>query len=136
MHLHISSLSYVPIIMIQLRRHWAEIASAASVTLWGLWLLNPQYSAFNLGPYAIMQKYAPEQVWGLLGVLVGLCTLLGFLFHSKPLRYAGMIGVIAYRAFVFSFVGLRTGFQATAIPDYFIWICVAMYGYYRIDNDT
>jgi membrane-bound acyltransferase YfiQ involved in biofilm formation len=117
-------------------RHWAEIASAASVACWGLWLLNPRYNAFELGPYAIMQRYAPEQVWGLIGVLVGLCTLLGFLLHYKPLRYLGMIGAIAYRAFVLTFVGLHTGFQATAIPDYAIWIAIAMYGYYRIDNDT
>jgi hypothetical protein len=122
--------------MKQLRRHWAEIASAASLAGWGLWLLNPHYNAFELGPYAIMQRYAPENVWGLIGILIGLCTLLGFLLHNKTLRCAGMIGVIAYRAFVLTFVGLRTSFQATAIPDYIIWILLAMYGYYGIDHDA
>ena len=118
-------------------RHWAEVISALGVVLWGTWLLNPFVLSFQqYGVYGIMARYAREEIWGTLAVTAGLIVIVGLHIHNKLARRVGLIGVVFFRAFSFAFIGLQTQFTSNGVPDFFLWMCLAMYAYWKVENES
>jgi hypothetical protein len=115
-----------------------EVIGAAGVFLWGIWLLNPFVETFARWSfsYVAMARWASENAWGSGAVLIGLTSFAGMALHKKPLRYAGTLGTLAFRAFTFILIGLQTNFSAQGIPDFFLWTLITLIAFYRIDNDA
>ena len=56
----------------------AILIMGAFTVLWGLWVANPFWRAFNSADmFSVMANYAPEWAWGTASILVGLTMIYG-----------------------------------------------------------
>jgi uncharacterized membrane protein YkgB len=118
-------------------KHAFEIISALGVFGWGLWLLNPFVDTFAVNRnYAEMARHATENEWGIWAVVIGIVAFVGLRWKKKLLRQGAMLGALTFRTFNFLFIGLQTHFTVNGVPDFFLWMAIALLAYCEIDNDA
>ena len=118
----------IPKLVARFNRYPVGAFVALSTALFGLAMLNPYVQTFALFPtYALMARYAPENVWGLGFFSAGVLMLLGILGGLRRVHYAGALSVVGARLFMLTFVGLQTEWKANSIPDFSIWAAMALF---------
>lgn len=87
-------------------------------SLWGVWLLNPNWATFASSPtFQVMQKIAPEWLWGSGFLLLGLSALTAQWQGWRRVE----IGVTLVAAFMWGLVTVTfavSNIAATATPIY------------------
>jgi hypothetical protein len=101
--------------------------AGASLAGWGLWLAMP-FSLFARfgGIYALMERYAPETVWGLAFALAGTVLVMGELRGWRWAVGIGSIGVIIARLFVAILTGIYTQWESLGWIDHTLWALMAL----------
>lgn len=116
-----------------LSSHPGLILSTLSISLSGLWLLNPWFATFAQNKaWDFMASVAAEKFWGGLFLATGLISLLGWWQRNDRLFRFGLLWVVICRAFLlvaftYSSKGLLQG-----VPEYLSWFILASWVYLRV----
>lgn len=85
---------------------YAEFQNAAVGIFWGAWLLNPHWQTFaSSKSFDAMSHWAPEEVWGVAILLLGLLQMGAFIREHRHLRMAGTLSGV----FVWFSIGIAFG---------------------------
>jgi hypothetical protein len=100
---------------------YPEFCLSITAIVWGLWLLNPYWAAFSSTPtFAIMQQIAPEDVWGILVLLLGCFLLYGIARLARPAMRWSTLGLCLFWLIVTVSIGF-SNFKGTG------WVAYAGY---------
>lgn len=93
--------------------------SAVAMTLWGLWLLFP-WTTFNTPAYQLMSSLAPEIVWGVVMLFIGLVQFVyvtkGNIKHRKmSMQVASVVWIFIASNFAIARI------ESTAVPIYTVF---------------
>jgi hypothetical protein len=107
----------------------AEICTALSAALYGLWMLSPFTETFATfgGVYFLLARVAGENVWGSLFVAAGAIMLYGTVTQRRWARIIGSFLVLVLRLFLVVLVGGYTHYSAQGVPDYSVWALLSFF---------
>lgn len=94
---------------------------------WGLWLLFPFWETFSLPVFSAFLACAPEWVWGLVSLLLGLFTIIAAGTRCYILRKIMVFLHIAFWVFVAIMFAFASP-ENTAVP---IYTMLAVYSFWR-----
>jgi hypothetical protein len=120
---------------LSIRGKQLEFIPAIFCVLWGFWIGNPWWVAFNSSSaFRLMNKIAPEWLWGLSIFLVGLFQLI-FLF-TKNLKFRLFSSLLS----CFSLISLSVifafgNYESTATINYIVLALCAWLGYTELLSD-
>lgn len=101
-----------------LRPRILELGGAAWSVVWGFWVGNPWWDVFPSSPtFQTMGQVAPEWVWGLVVVGVGIGQLIALYNDSTRWRYRISASAFLVWAFV-TWLFLISNFSSTATVTY------------------
>jgi len=86
---------------------YPEVCLSITAVAWGIWVLNPFWDAFASSPtFSVMQKIAPEDIWGVLGLLLGGSLLYGSIRQYRPVMRWSTLGLCLFWLIVTISVGI------------------------------
>ncbi len=100
--------------LIPIRRKDVFILSLYT-TLWGLWVANPYWDTFSkAGIYEKLKDLAPEWVWGLAVLVIGISMFLSFAINNwyPGISWSARIGTLVW--FVIFLFYISTDATSTA----------------------
>ena len=109
-----------------------EVLLGVLITLWGLWLLNPQFAAFSASKtFDTMNQIAPEELWGFVAVVIGLTQLLGLVREDRKSRMVGSFFAFLFWLFL-TLLFIASNPQTTGIVTYSVISLSAGWVYLRL----
>lgn len=118
-----------------------EMISAMIITWWGVWLTSPWWTAFSpVIFYRGLIAMAPEYVWGIVAMGIGICHLVALLMINdspRRLRLRRMIVAFEFIFWVIVSIGYLPVWQSTAMVIYPGLAALAAWCYLRmaVQND-
>lgn len=86
--------------------------------LWGLWLLLP-FDTFSASPvYSVMNQIAPEHVWGIGMIVLGIAQIMVLCTHNPKARYIFSTGALF--VWLFTDVGFWLSGSPSAAPTVYL----------------
>lgn len=119
-------------------RGLVEFFAGFSISLYGLWWLNPWLDSFSMFPtYTQLGRIAPEAVWGLGFLVAGVTLLLGAFLHHRWLLLAGAALCMMSRLFLLVLIGFQNNWTSNGVADFGVWALMAIYSMVRaFRNET
>lgn len=111
---------------------FAELLGGLAGLLWGAWLLNPSWDAFEITPgFAAMAAIAPEPVWGSALLLIGALQLWALIRDRWPWRRRSAFLLFCAWMFITVMIG-RANYRAAAVVVYPLLALSAAWAYIRM----
>jgi hypothetical protein len=112
-----------------------EFIPGLFLSLWGLWVLSPWWETFHASSaYVFMNSLAPEWVWGLTVMLIGLFQLF-FVFKGSLTPRMVMAGLSMFACFTMMVLYAFGDFRSTGVINMFVFGICAWLGYMEILAD-
>lgn len=108
-----------------------EFILSLFMILWGLWLLNPAWDTFSLPSFEAFLTVAPEMVWGLIAMSIGVLTLLSAGIKYYPARRVMIFLNMMWWAFV-AVMFLMCVPENTAVPIYMMLSILSFWRYIKL----
>jgi hypothetical protein len=128
-------------VMLQRLRHillssdfiFTELLNGTALFFWGLWLAIPYWAIFSTTPtFAALRRLPlPEDIQGIIIMIVGLCVILGLLLDVHQIRKASTFTAMVVWAFL-SAMFINANWQSTATVIYPLMTLSAIWAYWRI----
>lgn len=112
-----------------------EFVSALTLILWGSWVSAPWFNSFQVSNvFNMMEKVAPEFVWGAFVLLLGIIKVV--ILHTKYIKLRIAISILV----MFTFSLLTTfyalgNWMSTAAPMYLSFTVISWFSYMEILYD-
>ena len=109
-----------------------ELVSAITLVIWGAWVGCPFFNAFQTSDtFHLMEKIAPEQVWGIVILLIGITKLI--IMNTKYIKLRIAMSILI----MFTFALLTTvyalgNWMSTAAPIYVALTILSWFSYMEI----
>jgi len=99
--------------------------------LWGIWLLLPVWNTFSINMFSAFLHVAPEEIWGLAAVSLGVITIFSAAIKDLPMRKTSTFINIIFWLFI-SFMFLLATPKTTAIPIYAMLALQSFWRYVKL----
>ena len=111
-----------------------ELMSGFAALAWGLWLLNPATDSFLSTPtFDTMKVLAPEEVWGVVMVIVGFFQVYGVVSHRLSVRKHSSIALSIMWLFITA-VFAHSNLASTAVVIYAVFTAFTVWSYLRLSQ--
>lgn len=120
-------IEHLTLFAIQKQAEIGEFILGMFAVTWGIWLLLPMWDTFSYPSFASFLYVAPEHIWGLFALFLGLITIL---FASTKLFFVRKLMSLLHIAW-WAFVSSMFVFAApgnTAVP---VYMMLSVYSFWR-----
>ena len=118
-----------------LQRKYLEFFPALFEILWGLWILNPLESTFKISSaYTLMASIAPEWVWGLVLLAIGIFQMIVIFTPNLRLRLVSSV-ICLFIFVVMAFLILAGNVGSVTIPTYLVFALCEWFAYTELLAD-
>ncbi len=113
---------------------YSELQNGVVMTLWGLWMLlfTADDQAFSQA-IAVLNSFAPEDVWSCMFIVIGLLKLYGLLWEVLKVRRAASMLAFVYWFYIFLAL-VSTSPQLFAVPISLTFALSAVWGHTRLST--
>jgi hypothetical protein len=109
-----------------------ELMSAITLIIWGVWVGCPFFDSFQVSNvFHMMEKVAPEWLWGTFILLLGITKLL--IMNTKYMKLRIVVAVLIMLTFSILSVFYALGnWMSTAAPMYIAFTILSWFSYMEI----
>lgn len=111
-----------------------EIMSGIAAVAWGFWLLNPAFNTFDgsLG-YVAMASIAPEYVWSVIMLFVGVMQVYAVVAHKLSYRKRASLALSMMWVFITTMIAI-SHLASTGVAIYGVFSCFTIWSYLRLSQ--